>query len=62
MGIIEDQNAYILAHQYNFMPEDDGKYEPFEIDDFIKVDRLAHRPSSNNCMIKFDLRGLENPE
>jgi len=62
MSTVNDMQAFVLAHQYNFMPESEGKYEPFTIDYFNRVFRLAHRPTSNNCMIKFDPSVLEIPE
>ena len=62
MSIGTDQNAFIIGPQYNLLAGKGRKYEPFEIDNFIKVYRLAHRPTADNVMVKFDTRELDNPE
>jgi len=62
MTLGTDQFASIIGPQYNFLKGEGRKYEPFNIDDDIKVYRLAYRPTADNIMVKFDIRALDYPQ
>lgn len=59
--IYENQNAEIIAHDYNFTPPDDVKCEHFEITPQSRMILLASRHNSMKLWVKYNHNELERP-
>ncbi|TES91565.1 MAG: hypothetical protein E3J94_03665 [Desulfobacteraceae bacterium] len=58
----EDQNANIVAHEYNFTPPDDIRCEHYEITEQERVILLASRHNSMNILVRYNHNELDRPE
>jgi len=62
MSFYDDEDAYILAREYNLLDVTGAKYEPWEYAYDNHVIRIAHIASATNCLIKFNPMELVPPE
>lgn len=61
MGLIQDQDAYIMAWYYNFTPWDPGKYEATHITDDLFWNVLAADTPNTGILVKYNADDLTPP-
>lgn len=62
MSYASDQEAFIIARQYNFLDADDSFYEHLTLDGDLRMLRLASIPARSNILIKYNKNELDPPE